>query len=333
MPNVPDFFNQEAFDQITMTEALNKIPYQPRRLGALNLFEPTALDTDVVVIDETEGQIQILDTRPRGAAPQRAKTDIKPKARAFQVPHMQFETRLKASEIQGKRRPGTTDLESVAQKLNDKTLWFRNQIETTHEIHRLNALRGVLLDADGSVIFDFFDEFDVAQNAENFEFSNNTFKVREACIDVARRIEEELGDVSYTALHAFCGREFFDELTSHPLVRDTYIQQEAVRLRDDLRTGFTFGGITFEEYRGIRGNAVAEIDDDKAYVIPLGTQGMFRFNYAPGDFMDTVNLAAMPMYMRTAPDTKYNRWVDLLGETNPLFINTRPRAVVELTAT
>ncbi len=52
-------------------------------------------------------------------------------------------------------------------------------------------------------------------------------------------------------LHALVSPEFFDALTSHQKVKEAYERwQEGAALRDDMRSEFTFCGITFEEYRG-----------------------------------------------------------------------------------
>lgn len=334
MPTITDIFTQEPFSVIDLTAALEKMPFEERRLGQLGLFEANNLETDVVVIDEAEGILQILDDRPRGSDPQRAKKEPNKKTRAFKVPHMQFEDRILAASIMGKRRLGTTELENAVSKVNDKLAWMRRQVENTWEIHRLNAIKGNLLDADGSTLFNWFTEFNVLQTTHNFEFSAGTTNVREQVTTVMHKIEDVLDGIGFSGVHVIAGRNWFQELIKHPSVKETYLNfQAAAELRADQRQGFVFGDALFEEYRGMRNlpNSIGIVGDDEAYAIPTGVAGMFRANYAPADFMETVNQLGQPMYAKTAPDLKYNRWVDVLVETNPLFINTRPNAVVKLT--
>lgn len=334
-----DVFGQDAFQFLSLTEAVNNMPYVESRLGSLGLFSGfvEGTDTDTVVIDETEGQLQILTTLPRGADPEKAKKDPKAKSRAIKIPHLQFEDRIMASSFMGKRVPGTNQLETVAKKVNDRYQWMLNHaVAPTMEVHRLNALRGILLDSDGvTVIHDYFDFFEVTQQTHNFQFSSATLNVREQCHQVNRKIEDYLDGVPYTGTRALCGRTFFDALIKHPSVRDTYLNwQAAAELRGDIRKqGFIFGDIMWEEYRGMRNlpNGLGIVPDAEAIIFPEGVAGMYRTYYAPADFLETVGELGRPLYAKVAPDWKYNRWVDTLMESNPLHINVRPRAVIKAT--
>jgi len=332
-----DVFSQDAFNMVNLTAAVNKLPFVESRLGQLNLFNMVeGVETDTVVIDETEGQLQILTTRPRGSDPELAKKEKLNKSRAIKIPHLQFEDRIVASSFMGKRLPGMNQMETVAAKINDRFQWMLNQaVAPTMEVHRLNALRGILLDSDGTtVIHNYFTFFGVAQQTHDYAFSAATTKVREKTMEALRKIEDHLDGIPYTSVRAICGRNFYDALISHPMVRDTFLQQEGQRLREDLRkTGFEFGGVIWEEYRGMRGlpNNLGQVNDDEAIMFPEGVSGMYRRYDAPADFLETANEMGQPMYARVAPDWKYNRWVDQLIESNPLHINVRPRAVLKVT--
>jgi len=337
MPLFNDVFSQDAFQFLSLTEAVNQMPFVESRLGQLGLFSAfvEGVETDVVVIDETEGQLQLLTTLPRGADPQKAVKDKKAKSRAIKIPHLQFEDRIQASSLLGKRAPGSNQLETVAKKINDRYQWMLNHaVAPTLEVHRLNALRGILLDADGTtVIHDYFTFFGVAQITKNFQFSLATLNVREQCHQTIRLIEDYLDGIPYTGVRALCGRTFFDNLIKHPSVRDTYLNwQAATELRDDIRkVGFPFGGIVWEEYRGMRNlpNGVGMVPDGECIIFPEGVAGMLRTYYAPADFLETVDVLGQPLYAKVAPDWKYNRWVDTLLESNPLHINCRPRATLK----
>lgn len=338
MPTITDVFSQDAFSFNSLTAALNNMPFQETRLGEMGLFGAgEGVETDTVVIDETNGYLQLLSTQQRGAPPQRATKDPKHKSRAIVIPHIPFEDQVTAASLFGKRNPGETTMESVARKVNDRAQKMRQAVELTWEVHRLNALRGILLDKDGSEIYDFFDFFGVAQQTHNYAFTTATTDVRDVTQKAIRKIRDTLGGVSYNGVSAICGKNFFDNLIAHPKVRDTYLNWEAAaQLRDTtLNRPFMFGGVAWEEYRGMEGFAtptLAKVDDDEAIMFPTGVMDMYRTYFAPGDFMETVNTLGQPMYMKAAPDWKYNRYVDLLVETNPLYINTRPRAVLRVTA-
>lgn len=337
MATLLQILENDAFTLTSLTAAIQKLPYEERRIGQLGLFEPVALETDVVTIDEEEGQIQIYHTKPRGSDPQRALKDKDRKSRSFKVPFIPVEDRISASTLMGKRKTGQTALESVADKINGKFSWMKNQMESTFEFMRLNALKGNLLDKNGDVLLNMYSAFDVVQISEDFEFTSPTLDVRNRLVQVQRTLEDEMGGIPFTGVHVLCGRDWFDELVSHASVIDTYRYQQAIQNRSDLRKRFDYAGVTFEEYRGFRGTAgglsagVGQIADDEAVLFPLGVTGMFRHNYAPGEFLETVNTLGEPMYARIAPDLKYNKYVDLYVEASPLFINTRPSSVIKLT--
>lgn len=335
-----DVFTGDAFQFLSLTEGVMNMPYVESELGSMSLFEAgEGVETDMVMIDELDGAIQVLTTRERGAPPERALKEGKAKSRAIKIPHLQFEDRIPAASLFGKRKFGQNVQESVAEKINDRYQRMMNmQIVPTYEVHRLNALRGILLDSDGtSVIHNYFTFFEKTQISVAIPFSVATTPMRETVVGLARRVEDELAGIPFTGLVALCGRTFFDALTKHPTVRDTYLNQEAAQgdvLRKDLRkTGFMFGGVLWKEYRGMRGlaNGLGMIPDAEALLVPTGVDGMLRTYYAPGDFLETVGTLGQQFYAKVAPDWKYNRWVDQLMETNPLFINCRPRAVIKLT--
>jgi hypothetical protein len=50
-----------------------------------------------------------------------------------------------------------------------------------------------------------------------------------------------------TSIHALVSPEFFDALTGHAKVKEAYERwEDGAALRNDMRAGFTFAGITFE---------------------------------------------------------------------------------------
>jgi len=335
-----DVFSQDAFGFASLTAAVNELPYTESRLGEMALFgTPEGLETDTAIIDMTEGQIGILSTRQRGAPPERALKDKKNTSRVVMVPHLQFEDRVSAASLIGKRKPGMqNEVESVADKLNDRfTKMINMQLEPTREIHRLGALRGQLLDADGSVIEDYFDLFDVVQQTHNYVFTAATTDIRAVTQQAIRKIRNSLGGVPFTGVRAICGANFYDALISHAKVRDTYLNHEAAsQLRENMiNTPFAFGGVIWEEYRGMDNLGAANlgtVDPDECIMFPEGVPGMYRTYVSPAGFLETVNTIGIDMYAKVAPDWKYGEHVDQLIESNPLYINTRPRAVLKVTA-
>ena len=90
---------------------------------------------------------------------------------------------------------------------------------------------------------------------------------------------------------------------THPSVVDAYrLFNESQILRSDMRSGFPFAGVTFEEYAGEAsvpdgsGGWVTKpyIEAGEAHAFPLGTIDTFATYFAPADFNETVNTLGNP---------------------------------------
>ena len=100
-------------------------------------------------------------------------------------------------------------------------------------------------------------------------------------------------------------------------------------LRNDPRGGFEFGGAIFEQYRGqVGGNKF--IGDNEAYVIPVGVPDLFIGRFAPANYLETVNTNGLPYYSKMEP-LAMNKGMALESQSNPIFLCTRPSAVIKLT--
>lgn len=209
--------------------------------------------------------------------------------------------------------------------------------DVTLEYHRIGAIKGQILDADGAtVLFNLFTEFNVVQQTKDFVLSNVATDVRQTSVEAARLAEGELGGIPYTRLRAFCSAGFFDALVGHVNVKTAFQYQEGrAVLAGDLRyVGFEFGGIVWEEYRGSvigsDGNAKPFIPANEAVLFPEGPD-IYRTYFAPADFIETVNTIGLPIYAKTVIDEELQRWAKVHTQSNPLSLCLRPRAVIRLT--
>ncbi len=214
---------------------------------------------------------------------------------------------------------------------------MRNKHAITLEHLRMGALKGVILDADGATLFDLYSEFGITAKSVNFQLGTATTDVKKKCLEVLRHVEDNLKGEVMTRVHALVSAEFFDALTSHPKVIEAYQRwQDGAALRDDMRSGFPFAGITFEEYRGVAsdadGNSRRFIAANEGHCFPLGTLGTFATYFAPADFNETANTLGQPLYAKQEP-RKFERGTDLHTQSNPLPMCLRPAVLVKLTNT
>lgn len=331
-----DIFKSSAFSTVSLTEALNNVPFQPSFLRGLNIFTPKPVRTIGVSIEEKNGTLSLIQTSERGAPLAEADRE-KRKMRDFRTVRIAKHDVLRADEIQSIRAFGSeTELmqavDEINQRMNGPTGLMRD-IELTWENMMLGAVQGIVTDADASTIYDYFSEFGIVAATEiNFDLaaaSPASGAVRKKCSQVVRQMQKAAAGgwvPGRTYVMALCGDAFWDDLTAHSEVRQTYLNtQEAKDLRGGLAyESFNYGGITWVNYRGTDDGSTVAINTDKCKFFPVNGNGVFQMAYSPGESFDYANTPGLPVYGMVIPDEKRNMFVDLEVYSYPLPICTRP---------
>jgi hypothetical protein len=326
-------FATDAFNMAALTAAINKIPNTYGRLEQLDLMTPQGVRTRTIIVEEMSGVLNLLPTQPVGA-PGTQGTRGKRKVRSFVIPHIPHDDAVLPEEVQGIRAFGSeTETDALANLMALKLQNMRNKHAITLEYLRMGALKGVILDADGSTLYNLYDEFGIAAKTVSFALGNAATEVLLKVLEVKRHIEDNLKGEYMTGILCLCSSGFYDAFTTHKLVKEAFMYfQRNQQLGNDYRTGFTFGGITFEEYRGQATDAAGTvrkfIADDEAHFFPIGTANTFRTYYAPADFNETANTLGLPLYAKQEP-RKFGRGTDLHTQQNPLPICLRPEVLVK----
>lgn len=330
-----DVFKGTGFDVLSLTAKVNKLPYVPGRLGQLGLFVESGITTTVIAIEELNGVLSLIAATPRGGPGQQNVAE-KRTMRMLKVPHIQLDDTINADEVQNVRAFGTNDqLLGVEQAVTTRMGRMTPKIDATLEYHRIGAIKGIVMDADGvTPLYNLFTEFNVAQEAEiDFDLDNAnpaSGAVRTKCTAVVRLITDNLlGGTTFQRIHSLCGDTFWDQLIAHKEVRETYLnQQEAAQLRQGVAyETLNYGGITFENYRGKVG-AIAFVDPLKAHFFPVGAPGLFEHFNAPADLLETVNTVGLPRYARVYPDQN-GKQAHLEVQANPILLCTQPKVLIK----
>ncbi|WBA83731.1 major capsid protein [Endozoicomonas sp. GU-1] len=325
-----DIFNDDAFSLTSLTATINEMDYKPGRLGQLGLFQESGVNTTTVVVESINGELRLLPSTERGAPATQAIGD-KRQLRSFVVPHIPHDSTILAAEVQNVRQFGSEDaMQGVQAVVNQRLQKMNANHEVTLEFLRMGALKGEILDGDGStILYNLFDEFGVTQQTHDFKFSSTTTDVRAQGVKARRLVDDALGALPYSGLHAFCGSDFFDGLVGHKSVKEAYQRwQDGEALRTDPKGRFRFADIDWEEYRGsVGGNDFVAANE--AYLYPTGAD-IFRTWFAPADFVETVNTIGLPRYAKQKV-MDFEKGVIVHTQSNPLPINLRPRAVIKLT--
>lgn len=263
-----DIFNQDPFTTIQLTAAVERVPYLPQGLDALGIFDPKPIRTKVLMVEQRQGRLFILPFTDRGA-PGTQRTTERRQARHFEVPRIRAEDTIYADELHAIREFGSeTELMQVQKELGRRLVGptgLRNIIRYTWEYHKLAAVQGLLLDFDGTVKFNWFNEFQIGQQPEIiFNFPNvNSVAASDPQQDILRPLLNQLvRNMKRAAQGAWiegrsrpvglCGDSFFDQLISCIPVRGTYLNWvQAQELRQNLAFEvFNWGGVDWINYRG-----------------------------------------------------------------------------------
>ena len=333
-----DVFNSDAFSAISLTQAVEKVPYLPTMLGDMGIFESIPVRTTTVFVEERAGTISLIQTDARGAPPKQRTAELR-SARSFNTVRIAQSDTIQAHELQNIRAFGSeTEFMAVQAEFMRRMVGpagIMRNIELTWENMRLGAIQGVVTDADSSTIYDWFTEFGVTQDTEiDFDLDNASpasGAVRKLCSQVIRQMARAANGAwvqGRTQVHALCGDTFWDQLIAHSEVRQTYLNWTAAA---DLRgpaawtEGFFYGGIYWHNYRGTDDGSTVAVGATKAKFFPVGAPGAFQVAWSPAETFDFVNTPGQDRYMLTVQDRDRNAWVRGEMYSYPLFYCTRPK--------
>ncbi len=327
-----DIFNDDAFSLVSLTKAINEQPYVPGRIGALGLFSEEGINTTSVSVEYDGATLSLVPAGQRGAPAPNVKSD-KRKLINFNTIHLPQRARILADQIVGVRAFGSdSELQTVQTVVNKRLAKMRYALDATIEYQRIGALKGQILDANGSTVLeDLFTRFGLTQQTKAMVFATATTNIRGKVMEAKRLMEDALGNAMYTGARALCSASFFDALVNHAKVESAFVNwQSNETLRQDVRAGFLFAGVLWEEYRGTVGG-VDFIGSGDAYLVPEGVPDLFVTNYAPADYVEAAGSLGLPYYAKQEL-LDFGKGVDLEAQSNPISVCTRPRAVIKLTA-
>ncbi|MCA7985164.1 major capsid protein [Burkholderia vietnamiensis] len=334
-----DIFNQDPFSTVSLTAAVDKYPYQPQTLGELGIFDDDPIRTTALVVEQRQGQLVVIPLSERGEEGTQRTTE-KRQARYFDVPRLRHADTIYANELQNIRAFGTESelmqvQDEVARRLAGPTGLLKN-IEYTWEFQRLAAVQGKFTDADGTVKYDWFQEFGITPATEvGFNLAAGTANsLRPLCNQITRSMARKAQGAftPSTKIFALCGDAFYDTFVNHPDVIRTFVNwSDAVEIRGGNSGGafqaFEFGGIRWLNYRGSDDNTTIKIADDKVKFFPVGAPGIFRRALAPGESFQWVNTPGKPVYVVPIMDRDRNEWWKMEVSSYPLHICTRPEVL------
>lgn len=319
----------DGFSVAELTDAIEKLPLAPTKIGDSGLFEETGITTAYGSIDQVDGRISLVKATGRGDDPAPVKRDVR-KVHIIPATHLALETVIKPDEFDSIRGFGTvTQPMAQAAYINQRQLALKNQLAVTREYQRMCALKGIVLDSDGAVLTDLYSLFGVTKLTQVMHLDVTTTDVRQQVMTALRKAELPLGGVVVNGWEAYCSASFFDALTGHETVKAAYANYQAAEgLRaGDVRKGFPYAGVIWREYNSaVSGKKF--VDDGLAHLFPVA-RGLYKTYNAPADYMETVNTMGQAFYAKMEV-RHMGKGFDLEAQSNPLTFCEYPESLVEL---
>ena len=327
-----DIFNDDAFSVVSLTKAIEDTPFVPGRVGQLGIFSEEGVSTTSISIEKVGSTVSLVPAASRGSSGRPMGND-KRQMIPFTATHLPQRASILADEVQNLRAFGSeSEVETAQRLMNRKLAKMRRDLDTTIEYQRIGAIKGSILDSDGTTeLLNLHTAFGTSVTSHSLVLGTAGTKVRNKVIEARRKMEAALGGLTYSGARVLCSASFFDALVGHAKVEaafDRYMNGEF--LREDQRGGFYFAGVFWEEYRGQVG-ANKFIADGEAWMVPEGVPDLFVTNYAPADYMETVNTLGQAYYAKQEPKD-FNKGIDVETQSNPIHICTRPAVPVKLLA-
>lgn len=327
-----DIFNDDAFSVTSLSSTITDIPDVPTKLGDKGLFQEEGISTLSFMIERQGSSIKLLPTAPRGGV--REPVALGPrKLIPLQALHIPASWSVLADEVQGIRAFGSETEVMQAQTLVQRKLAnVRASMDLTHEHMRVGALKGQVLDADGSLLLDVYDAFGMTQQTQfwNIAVAANG-DPKASIITLKSMIRAKMGGRSFGKIRVICSLGFFTALVQNSkMIKAWELWNQGAYLRTDQVNGgdFEFAGVVFEVYDG--GTSAGDfIPDGIAYAYPEGVPGMFQSKFAPADYMETVNTQGIPFYAKQEP-MPFNKGIAGEAQSNPIHFNSLPEAVIKL---
>lgn len=332
MPEM-NIFDSDPFSVFELTDMVQRVPYAPNYLGSLGLFTSDPIRTTTIGIERQQGKLALIKTSQRGGPP-----DIGDRTRGklYRADTVRLAKRatIYAHELQNIRsavRDGDNLLAAQEEVLKHVTS-LRQDMELTHENMRMGAITGRVLDADGSLITDWFDVFGLTAPAPiPYNFTDSNFDIQLAVTNQTRALIRALGGNAPANVEVIglCGDTFFNQLMTHPNYRGVYKQAGIV---DPQFRNFAFAsieafGITWVNYRGTDDIAMVGVATNECRFILRNVPNLFKVAWSPMENFQFANTLGQPIYSMIVRDRDRDMWASPEIYSYPLYICTVPEVL------
>lgn len=317
--------NDSQYGVRPMTEAINKLPANPTIIRSLGIFKPEYLSTTSVAVESKDGVLTLVAAKPRGTPGDPVATTSRGNRQSFEMLHLPKNDVVRADDVQNVRSFGSDNkAQTVAEKVNDTLAEMKSDIEYTREHLMLGAIKGKILDADGTPLVDIYDRFGLSRKTINWNLSSDAANVGKMIDSAVTDLSKKRGGEPVDGWIVLCSPEFMQAVIYHKTVTALYERfQDGKTYREgDTNVGFKHKNLEFIQYDHEFESGL-KIKAGEAEIFPKGTRKTFREYFAPADINSAVNTKALPYYASREPLPHGKGW-DIHAQSNPLPLNLRP---------
>jgi hypothetical protein len=331
---MPNLLNDLFGEQVELTNSFNAVPYQPKLIDRLSLFEEGGISTTAFGIEARGDVLSLVQTSPRGGIAQPMRRGAR-MLREFSTVCLPVQSTIYADEVQDHRAFGGATLETPEELKARVLSQMRTDLEFTIEYHRMGALKGMILDADGSLILDVYSEYGISRQSVSLDMVDaggavlSATDIRARVVEAERTCQDALGGIEPTGYLMLVAPDILDAVAGHPRYQQALQYARPESLFDDGRSGIRISNTEIREYRSAPGGPVF-LAPGEGVMIPTGVPSLLVTKFAPADYMGTVNQMGLPAYL-SAQMGPHEKYVHLEGQSNPLSIATRPAAILQIT--
>lgn len=326
MFTIRDAFSPKFWNPVTMADVIADTPYIPSYLRDKDTFEERNIPTIDVALEQVSGTVNLVQTSTRGGpSPQRPKN--KRAAVKIATAKISEESSITIDEIRAVIAAGGNVIESLETVRNQHIADLDNDVSFTEEHMLLGAIQGLVLDADGSVLFDLNQILGIEKPAD-VGFSKGAEAIKKNSNKIRRTMAAALGvnGSSGFRIEALCGDEFYDWAMDTDEVKKAFDRPgEGGFLREGglAHNSFMYAGIIWTNYAG-HGEVAVPTSEARFYAdIP----GIGKKFYSPSDRAESLGGVGQERY--AFADIPYKRKsVELEVQANIVPIYTKPGALI-----
>lgn len=343
MPIARSYVNNQ--EVTNWTPELKEIPNQYGALNGLGLFKSVGIDTTTITFDRTTHQLTLPPPAIRGE--RKPSTGGRKRTDTFKLEldfykHAEYITN---QDILDKRMPGTQDKEQLGRVVAEKLELGRAGFDQASEYMKVQAIKGLVVDTNGTTLTNMFTEFGLTQQTINFELSDSTTDVQAKVRELKTAITKNARTGARTGtISVWTDNLFFDALKGHEKVREDFMfYQNSGRqiLRDDLARYESYGIVSYFEFQGIlfltydaefnlaNGTTAQAFEANTGYTVVSGT-GNYKHFYGPSDKLSGLS-AQSELYAFEYRDPE-DEFIKLSFEAAPLILLDKPQYSVKVVA-